>query len=80
MSKTPLRQYLDSIGKTAETFAAEHRLSPWSVRHWTRGNKIPALQAQIDLKEATGGLVTPESWLAWSLAQRGDGAELAKAS
>lgn len=71
MSKTPLRQYLDSIGQTAEAFATEHGLSAWSVRHWSRGDKHPSLQNQMELRDATAGMVTPESWLSYSLAKGG---------
>jgi hypothetical protein len=70
MSKTPLRSYLDETGQSAEVFASEKGLSPWSVRHWSRGDKLPELAKQIRLEEATDGAVTPGDWLAWDLARR----------
>lgn len=60
---TPLREYLERTSQTAEAFAAMHGFSPWSVRHWARGDKMPRLQAQMRLAEATGGEVSPEKWL-----------------
>lgn len=74
MSKSPLRDYLDAARKSAETFAAEKGLSPWNVRHWARGDKVPALPSQIEIERATGGQVTPAMWLAWSLARQTDAA------
>jgi hypothetical protein len=70
MTKTPLRDYLDGVGQTAEAFAAAHNLSAWSVRHWARGDKEPSLGAQIDMEKATGGKITPADWLTWSIARR----------
>lgn len=70
MSKSPLREYLDEIKATAESFAAEKGLSPWSVRHWARGDKVPALSSQVEIEKATGGRITPAMWLDWSLARK----------
>jgi hypothetical protein len=67
MLKTPLRDYLIKSGKSAEAFAIEHGLSPWSVRHWARGDKHPGLKAQICIAKATADVVTPGDWLAFSL-------------
>ena len=66
-SKTPLRAHLDATQQTAETFATAHDLSPWSVRHWARGDKCPELENQIKLGEATGGSAGPDAWLNWTL-------------
>jgi hypothetical protein len=68
MNETPLRLYLGEIGMTAEAFAIDHGFSPWSVRHWTRGNKHPSLDMQIRLETATAGAVTPADWLRYCLA------------
>ena len=67
MTKSPLREYLDTAGSSAETFAIEKGLSPWSVRHWARGDKVPTLPSQVEIERATDGKVTPAMWLAWSL-------------
>lgn len=67
MLKTPLRDHLETTGQSAEAFAAAHGLSPWNVRHWSRGDKEPSLSSQIELDAATGGAVTPQTWLAWRL-------------
>jgi len=77
MTETPLRRYLDEVRKSAEVFAAEKDLSPWSVRHWTRGNKLPELKSQIKLQEATGGIVTPADWLAWDIGRQVEQSEKA---
>jgi len=69
MAETPLRKYLAESKLTAEHFAAEHGMSPWSVRHWSRGDKTPSLDAQRDLETATDGAVTPAAWLEWSLSR-----------
>jgi len=69
MSKSPLREYLDTIESSAETFAIEKGLSPWSVRHWARGDKVPTLPSQMEIERATSGKVTPSMWLAWSLSR-----------
>lgn len=69
MTKSPLRDYLAASEKSAEAFAAETGLSPWNVRHWARGDKVPELASQIKLETATGGAVTPAMWLEWSLAR-----------
>lgn len=69
MSKTPLREFLDTAQSSAETFAAEKGLSAWSVRHWARGDKLPALNSQLDIEKATDGAVTPAMWLEWSLSR-----------
>ena len=67
MSKTPLRDHLELTGQTAEAFAAANGFSPWNVRHWSRGDKEPSLSAQLELETATGGVVTPQAWLAWRI-------------
>lgn len=67
MSKSPLREYLDAAEISAETFAADTGLSAWSVRHWARGDKLPALPSQLDIEKATKGKVTPAMWLEWNL-------------
>lgn len=69
MSKSPLREYLDSTQTSAETFAAAQGLSPWNVRHWARGDKLPVLGSQLEIERATGGAVTPAMWLEWSLSR-----------
>lgn len=69
MSKSPLREYLDAEQSSAERFAADKGLSPWSVRHWARGDKLPELASQIALEKATDGKVTPAQWLEWSLSR-----------
>jgi hypothetical protein len=69
MSKSPLRDYLDRAETSAETFAVEKGLSAWSVRHWARGDKLPALPSQIEIERATDGEVTPAMWLQWNLAR-----------
>ena len=66
--KTPLRDHLDSTGQTAEAFAAAHGFSAWSVRHWARGDKHPQLDAQVKMGAAVGAALSPEVWLAFSLA------------
>jgi hypothetical protein len=68
-TKTPLRDFLARRGINAEAFASDHQLSPWSVRHWARGDKMPQLEAQRRLEAATDGEVTPADWLAYSLAR-----------
>lgn len=70
MTDTPLKSYLSEHGKSAEEFAVENRLSPWSVRHWTRGDKEPSLNSQVQIEQATGGVVTPAAWLEWRLSNR----------
>lgn len=70
MHDTPLKAYLGAHGKSAEEFAADNRLSPWNVRHWARGDKVPSLNSQMDLERATAGEVTPEAWLTWRIAQQ----------
>lgn len=72
MAETPLRAYLRSKGLTAEAFASGHGLSAWSVRHWARGDKTPALEAQRAIAVATDNEVTPEAWLAYTLARPAD--------
>lgn len=69
-NQTPLRTYLQRVGMSAEAFAAQHSLSPWNIRHWSRGDKMPSLASQAEIAEATDGEVTPESWLAWRLDPR----------
>jgi DNA-binding transcriptional regulator YdaS (Cro superfamily) len=69
MADTPLRQHLQTIGMTAEEFAANHSLSPWNVRHWSRGDKEPSLSSQLEIEAATGGAVRPSDWLEWRLAK-----------
>lgn len=69
MSKSPLREYLDAAETSAEAFAAKQGLSPWSVRHWARGDKVPVLDSQREIERATGGKVTPAMWLTWSLSR-----------
>lgn len=73
MQETPLRKFLDERRLTAEHFAVEHGFSPWSVRHWTRGNKFPALASQVEIERATAGSVAPSDWLAWMLLKSGVG-------
>jgi hypothetical protein len=70
MSKSPLRDFLDETGATAEGFAADKGLSAWNVRHWARGDKLPALASQLDIEKATDGRVTPSMWLNWSIARQ----------
>jgi len=70
MTDTPLKAYLSERGKSAEEFAVENQLSPWSVRHWTRGDKEPSLNSQVHIERATGGIVTPAAWLSWRLSNR----------
>ncbi len=77
MSETPLRRYLDEAGLKAEDFAASNSLSPWSVRHWARGNKLPMLDKQRELESATGGKVTPADWLEWSMSRDAADAQVA---
>lgn len=67
MTDTPLKAFLTKRGKSAEEFAAENNLSPWSVRHWVRGNKEPSLNSQVQIERATKGAVTPAAWLKWKL-------------
>lgn len=74
MRDTPLRDYLSRTDQTAEAFATHHGLSPWSVRHWARGDKVPNAEAQRKLAEASGGLVTPEMWTAWRFSPSEEGA------
>lgn len=74
MSKSPLREFLDAAESSAETFAVDKGLSPWSVRHWARGNKVPSLSSQMEIERATGGKVTPAMWLEWSLARQQEAA------
>ncbi len=74
MLKSPLRDYLDTTGLSAETFAVEKGLSAWSVRHWARGDKLPELASQINIERATDGQVTPAMWLDWSLSRSQDAA------
>lgn len=69
MSETPLRRYLTERSLKAEDFAAAHSLSPWSVRHWSRGDKVPVLDNQRELERATDGAVTPADWLEWSMSR-----------
>lgn len=70
MTKSPLREYLDTAQLSAETFAVDKGLSAWSVRHWARGDKVPALASQLDIEKATDGSVTPSMWLAWSISRQ----------
>lgn len=70
MTDTPLRRYLAEVDETAEEFAAAHDLSPWSVRHWARGDKMPLLGNQLELERASGGKVTPAMWTEWEIARR----------
>ena len=74
MANSPLREYLDAAHTAAETFAADKGLSPWSVRHWARGDKVPALSSQLEIERATGGKVTPAMWLEWSISRSQDAA------
>lgn len=68
MTDTPLRKFLSDRSMTAEDFASDKGMSAWSVRHWARGDKVPSLQSQIDIEQATGGAVKPSDWLGWTLA------------
>lgn len=68
MTDTPLRRFLSDQSLTAEDFASAKGMSAWSVRHWARGDKVPSLQSQIDIEQATAGAVTPALWLEWKLA------------
>ncbi|WP_159975830.1 MULTISPECIES: helix-turn-helix transcriptional regulator [unclassified Novosphingobium] len=68
MTDTPLRKFLSERQLTAEDFASDKGMSAWSVRHWARGDKVPSLQSQIDIEQATGGAVKPADWLGWTLA------------
>lgn len=68
-SDTPIRSYLKRVGMTAEDFAAKHAFSPWSVRHWARGDKHPNQDAQVRMGEVTKGEAGPEAWLAYSLSR-----------
>lgn len=70
MSETPLRRFLTEHGLKAEDFAAAHQMSPWSVRHWSRGDKVPMLDNQRELERATEGAVTPSHWLEWSMSRQ----------
>lgn len=70
MADTPLKAYLSKRSKSAEEFAAENHLSPWSVRHWVRGDKEPSLNSQVQIERATAGIVTPAAWLEWRLSNR----------
>ena len=79
MTETPLRTFLVESGKTAEQFAAEHGFSPWSVRHWARGDKEPSLHSQVEIERATAGVVAPASWLAWKLSKASSTSEPAGA-
>lgn len=79
MIETPLRTFLAENRKTAEQFAAENGLSPWSVRHWARGDKEPSLASQVEIERATGGVVAPASWLAWKLSKAAPASEPADA-
>lgn len=80
MTKSPLREFLDSTQTSAETFAADKGLSAWNVRHWARGDKLPALPSQLELERATDGRVTPAMWLEWNLARTQPDTELRAAS
>lgn len=75
MTETPLRRHLAEIGTSAEDFAVAHDLSPWSVRHWARGDKMPLLGNQLELERATAGKVTPAMWTEWEIARRTAAAE-----
>jgi len=68
MTDTPLRKFLSERQLTAEDFASDKGLSAWNVRHWARGDKVPSLQSQIDIEQATDGAVAPADWLGWTLA------------
>lgn len=70
MTDTPLKVFLLERAKSAEEFAAENQLSPWSVRHWVRGDKEPSLNSQVQIERATTGIVTPAAWLEWRLSNR----------
>lgn len=70
MTDTPLKAYLSERGKSAEKFAVENQLNPWSVRYWVRGDKEPSLNSQVLIEQATGGVVTPAAWLEWRLSNR----------
>jgi len=67
MTDTPLRRFLSDQSLTAEDFASAKGMSAWSVRHWARGDKVPSLQSQIDIEQATAGAVKPADWLGWTL-------------
>ena len=66
MSKTPLRRYLEDSDQSAEAFAARHHFSPWTIRHYARGDKMPSFKAQSAISAATDGAVTPNDWMEWS--------------
>lgn len=70
MAETPLRKYLSDSKTAAEEFASTHGFSPWSVRHWARGNKLPSLDSQLELEKATDGKVSPADWLNWEIERR----------
>lgn len=69
MHETPLRIYLRETNRSAEQFAQAHDFSPWSVRHWARGDKMPKPRFQRRLAIATSGIVTPVAWAAWVTAR-----------
>lgn len=77
MTETPLRRHLAEADTSAEDFAVAHDLSPWSVRHWARGDKMPLLENQLELERATGGKVTPAMWTEWDVARRSTPAAVA---
>lgn len=77
MSKTPLRRFLEESEQSAEAFAASHHFSPWTIRHYARGDKMPSFRAQRALNDATGGAVTPNDWLEWSSQQTAKQADAA---
>lgn len=69
MNKTPLKSFLEKAKVSAASFSREHGFSAWSVRHWTRGDKLPALRLQTKLEIATQGAVRPADWLEWKLSR-----------
>lgn len=70
---SPLHNFIRNVAcSTATAFADIHGFSQWSVRHWTRGDKIPNPEMQDRIERATDGAVTPADWATFGQARRAE--------
>lgn len=60
---TTLSAYLQQNNVSYEAFAARLGVSAMSVSRWARGQNFPRKETLQRIKQETGGLVTPDSFL-----------------
>tara|TARA_S200002703_G_scaffold19553_2_gene15850 strand:+ start:85 stop:312 length:228 start_codon:yes stop_codon:yes gene_type:complete len=58
-----LEAWLAGAGKSQGWLADTLGVSRQAVNGWVRGTRRPTIEAAIGIRDATGGVVTVESWV-----------------